>query len=274
MKSKIAEAINLTTQPVALVWTDTEPDGATRFKQQNWGCVVSLFAAAATRRITGAFDRENYGCWGGGVGLGFGNRYESFPGGAECFCKFLSTGNEDSEKGRSIEEQIRSQSYGRMADDFRKGERYVKNPEAARRFIGSLPICDIPTRFVAVMPLDQVDPERDSAKNVTFFVDPDGLSALTILANYSRPNEENVIIPWAAGCQVMGICAYRELQRKHPRGLVGMIDISARKHVRATLGENALSFTAPWPLFREMEDNVADSFLQGATWRALQLSKD
>ena len=81
MKSIIAEAINLETQPVALVWTDKEPDEATRFKPQAWGCVVSMFAAAATRGVTGAFDRQTYGCWGGGVALGFGNQYENFPGG-------------------------------------------------------------------------------------------------------------------------------------------------------------------------------------------------
>ena len=273
MKSMIAEAIKLGTQPVALVWTDREPDEATRFKPQHWGCVVSLFAAAATRGITGAFDKQTYGCWGGGVGLGFGNQYESFPGGMDCFCRFLSTGNENSEQGRPIGEQMQSLGLGRMADDFLKGERYIKSPEDTRRFIESLPIRDIPAKFVVVRPLDQIDPEKDDVKNVTFFVDPDGLSALVILANYSRPEAENVIIPWAAGCQVMGICAYRELDREHPRGLVGMTDISARKNVRATLGENALSFTAPWPLFQEMERNVEGSFLQRATWRALQQSK-
>ena len=110
-------------------------------------------------------------------------------------------------------------------------------------------------------------------KNVTFFVDPDGLSALVILANYGSPEMENVIVPWAAACQVLGIFAYRELDRDRPRGLIGMIDISARKNVRATLGENVLSFTAPWPLFLEMESHVAGSFLQRATWRALQQSK-
>jgi hypothetical protein len=273
MKSMVAEAIQLGTQPIALVWTDEEPEGATRFKPQRWGCVVSLFAAAATRGITGAFDRQTYGCWGGGVGLGFGNQYEGFPGGMDCFCRFLSTGNENSEKGRAIGEEMQSLGYGRMADDFLKGERYVKSPEDTRRFVDSMPIRDIQAKFVVVRPLDQIDPERDEVKNVTFFVDPDGLSALVILANYGNPEGENVIIPWAAGCQVMGIYAYRELDRDRPRGLVGMMDISARKNVRATLGENVLSFTAPWPLFQEMEGNVEGSFLQRATWRSLQQSK-
>ncbi|MBN1568239.1 MAG: DUF169 domain-containing protein [Acidobacteria bacterium] len=274
MKSKIAEAINLTNQPVALIWTDNEPAGAMRFRPHNWGCVVSLFAAAATRGITGVFDQKACGCWGGGVGLGFGNQYENFPGGVDCFCRFLSSGDSNPERSRPIEEQMKSMGYGRMAEDYLKGERYVKDPEATIRFIEGLPILEIPSKYVVVKPLDQTDPDRDAVKNITFFVDPDGLSALTILANYPRPNEENVIIPWAAGCQVMGIYAYRELEREHPRGLVGMIDISARKHVRATLGEHALSFTAPLPLFQEMESNVEGSFLQRSTWLSLQQSKD
>jgi len=273
MKSMIAEAIKLRTQPVALVWTDQEPEEATRFKPQNWGCVVSLFAAAATRGIAVAFDSQTYGCWGGGVGLGFGNQYENFPGGTDCFCRFLSTGNDDSEQGRPIGEQLRESGWGRMADDFLKGERYVKSPDETQRFIASLPICEIPAEFVVVKPLDQLDPEKDKVKNVTFFVDPDGLSALVTLANCGRPEVENVIIPWAAGCQVMGILAYKELDREHPRGLVGMTDITARKNVRATLGEHTLSFTAPWPLFQEMERNVEGSFLQRSTWSALQKSK-
>lgn len=274
MKSKIAEAIHLDTQPIALVWAEKEPEGSIGFKPQNWGCVVSLFAAAATRGLTGAFDRQTYGCWGGGVGLGFGNQYEQFPGGVDCFCRFLSMGNEDSEEGQPIGEKLKAQGLGPMADDFLKGERYIKSPEDTRRFVDNLPMCDIPSKFVVVSPLDKVDPEKDEIKNVTFFVDPDGLSALVLLASHARPEAENVIIPWAAGCQVMGIFAYRELERKQPRGLVGMMDIAARKHIRATLGQHALSFTAPWPLYQEMESNVEGSFLQRSTWKALQKSKD
>lgn len=274
MKSAIADAVNLKTQPVAVVWADNEPDGAARFKSQQWGCVVSFFAAAATRNITGAFDRKTFGCWGGGVGMGFGNQYESFPGGLDCFCRFLSSGNEGSKEGAAISEQLKSGGYGRMADDFIAGERYIKTPEDAQRFVRSLPMQDIPAKYVIVKPLDQADPDKDDIKNVTFFVDPDRLSALVLLAGYGNPDKESVIVPWAAGCQVPGVLAYRELERDRPRGLVGLTDITARRNVRTILGEHILSFTAPWPLFLEMENNVEGSFLGRMTWKSLAKAKD
>lgn len=48
------------------------------------------------------FDRNTFGCWGGGVGLGFGNQYLNFPGGIECFYYFLSNGNENLEFGKRV----------------------------------------------------------------------------------------------------------------------------------------------------------------------------
>jgi hypothetical protein len=64
----------------------------------------------------------------------------------------------------------------------------------------------------------------------------------------------------------MGIFAYRELGRAHPRALVELTDLSARLNVRPSLGKNVLSFTMPWPLFLKMEQNVDGSFLQRRTW--------
>ncbi len=157
-----------------------------------------------------------------------------------------------------------------MADDFLHGERYVKDPECAKKFVQASPICDIPAKYVVAKPLEQIDLQHDNVKSVTFFVEPDGLSALVVLANYSHPERENVAIPWAAGCQLLGILAYRELNREYPRALVGLTDISARKNVRGPLGKNVLSFTAPWPMFLEMEKNAEGSFLERETWRALQ----
>lgn len=42
--------------------------------------------ASAAKGKTGVFDRNTFGCQGGGVGLGFGNQYENFMGGIDGFC--------------------------------------------------------------------------------------------------------------------------------------------------------------------------------------------
>lgn len=283
MESKIAAAIGLKTHPIAIVWSDdlphitpdAAPEASLQFKPGAWGCVVSLITAVAAKGRTAVIDRQSFGCWGGGVGLGFGNQYETFPGGLEGFHRFLSDGNKKTEAGRQIGEAMMQQSGGaRFADDFLHGERYVKDPDCTQAFVQSLPMRDIPTRYVVVKPLMHADPANDQIKSVTFFVEPDALSSLVILANYAHPERENVAIPWAAACQVMGILAYRELDQPHPRALVGLTDISARKHTRATLGKHVLSFTAPWPVFLEMEKNSEGSFLQRETWRVLTAGTD
>jgi hypothetical protein len=270
MDSKIANAISLTNHPVALVRADAAPEGAVSFKPGRWGCVMSLFAAAAAKARVGVVDRQTYGCWGGGTGLGFGRCYQTFPGGEDCFCGFLADGNERTEKGRKVGEMVASWRNRQMTDDFLQGERYLKDAAATEAWLSVFPFRDIPAKYVVVKPIEQVDPARDDVKNVTFFVDPDRLSALVILANYSTPEQENVTIPWGAGCQSVGAFAYRELENKHPRAVVGLTDISARNTVRPVLGHNVMSFTAPWPVFLRMEENIQGSFLQRESWHRLR----
>lgn len=272
MISKIAQSIRLANHPVALIWSDTAPQDALQFKPGRWGCVASLFAAVASKGKTAVFDRNTYGCWGGGVGLGFGNCYEAFPGGVEGFCGFLADGNGRSDSGRAIGEGLAQAGAKQLADDFLLGERYLKNADVTRRFLERLPMRDVPAKYVIVKPLSSVT-DDDQIKNVTFFVEPDALSALVILANHTQPGYERVSIPYAAACQLLGILAYQESEREHPRALVGMTDISARKNTRASLGQNCMSFTIPWPMFLEMESNVEGSFFQRDTWQALLSDK-
>jgi hypothetical protein len=184
----------------------------------------------------------------------------------ECFCRFLSGGNESDERGRAIGGQMGANPF---ADDFLHGEKFKKTAELTAQFVDAFPMRQIPARYAVVKPLDQVGGE-ETPRNVTFFVDPDQLSALVILANFRDPLGERTIVPWAAGCQVMGALAYREAERERPRGLVGLTDLSARLNTRATLGPNILSFTAPWALFQQMEEDAGDCFLQRETWLALR----
>jgi hypothetical protein len=80
-------------------------------------------------------------------------------------------------------------------------------------------------------------------------------------------------MPYAAGCQTIGIYPYREGQRDLPRAVVGLTDISARTYIRQQLGDNLMTFAVPWGMYREMEVNVSGSFLERPVWQKLAAGK-
>ncbi|MEJ5376972.1 MAG: DUF169 domain-containing protein [bacterium] len=268
MKSRIAEKMGLELEPVAILWTDQEPAKAIKFKPGKWGCVMWLLANAAKGK-TAVFSQETYGCWGGGVGLGFGNQYMSFPGGLECFYRFLSTGNEHWEKGKEVASKIKDLVNEEFLEDFLHGEGYLKSPELVKDFVEQMPIMEVPSKFVVFQPLSLVDPKKERPRVIVFLVNPDQLSAMVILANYGRAGNQNVIIPYAAGCQTIGIFPYREAASEPQRAVMGLTDISARLYLRKLLDRNLLTLAVPWEMFQEMEGHVQGSFLDKRTWRLL-----
>jgi len=268
MQSKLAQHLKMKLNPVAILWSDDRPEGAIQFQKGKWGCVMMLFAQAAKGR-TAVFDRETFACFGGGVGLGFGNQYKNFTGGEECFYRFLSTGNEsilnDNDSNIAEEADWRREA----SDDFIYGERYVKTPELVKKFVESMPIIDVPAKYVIFKPLKEVDEDKDRPVVITFPVNPDQLSALVVMANYAREVNENVYAPFAAGCQSIGIFAYKETESENPRGIIGLTDISARNYTTRQIGKDILTFAVPTKMFHEMESNVEGSFLQRESWRKL-----
>jgi len=272
MESRIAQAIETKHPPIALIWSDVKPEGAMQFHEGKWGCVMWLAASAAKGRPA-VCDAVTFGCIGGGVGMGFGDRYKSFPGSEEGFCHFLSSGIEGWAGGAAVAEMVKPFLPGETYDNFIHGERYIRSPELVKRFLKALPITQIPKRYVVFRPLADVDPAQEPPQTVIFFANPDELSALVVLANYGRGDNENVIIPFAAGCQTIGIYPYREADTVRPRAVVGLTDLSARVCIRKPLGDNLLSFAMPFALFREMEANVEGSFLKRHTWQELLAAK-
>ena len=268
MKSAIAEAIKLESEPVALLWSDTLPESALQFEAGKWGCAMSLIAAAARGKLV-ALDREHFGCVGGGVGLGFGNQYEQFPGGVEGFSHFLANGNELTPQGPAIAaSMVASGARQDFCDHFLHGERYRQNPELVRQYVANLPITEVPTRYVVFKALADLA-EGEEPISITLFVNADQLSACVVLANYDRADVDSVGIPHVAACQVVGLLSYAEAATGWPRCLVGLTDLSARQYLRGVLGSDKLSFTMPWRRFLQMEANVAGSFLENTIWRNL-----
>jgi len=269
MQSKLAESLKLKYNPVAIIWSDEMPDDVKQFKPGKWGCVMSLFAQAAIG-ATAVFDRDTYGCMGGGTGLGFGNRYPQSPEGFEDFCYFLSTGKGGDEKDIKIEREVRRRSIRYYVE----GEGYIKSPELAGKFIRQLPIIDIQAKYVIFKPLPEVSDDAEEPKVVIFTADPDQLSALTVLANYARDTNDNVYSPFGAGCQSIGILAYKEIDAENPRAVIGMNDISSRNYTKRIFGHNCLTFTVPYKMYLEMESNVEGSFLEREAWKKLMDGRD
>jgi len=111
---------------------------------------------------------------------------------------------------------------------------------------------------------DVVKGTEEAPAAITFLVNPDQLSAFVVLANYGRDNNESVIIPFAAGCHAIGIIPYREGKAENPRGVIGLVDISARNNIKQ-MGRDLMTFSIPYKMFCEMEGNVESSFLHRDT---------
>ena len=51
MDSKIAKAIKLKNQPIAVYRTDIKEDNALQFKEGVWGCVIEIGRASCRERV-------------------------------------------------------------------------------------------------------------------------------------------------------------------------------------------------------------------------------
>ncbi len=265
MESRIAKALRLKFEPVALLRVDEKPKGAIQPRKGERSCVMAMFARAA-KGETITLDRETVGCPGGAVGLGFGNWYDKFPGGLKGFYYFLSVGFEKWEEGRDL---IKALPEGVVFNKLVHGERYKKSPELVAEFVNQLPITSIPERYVVFKPISEVV-DGENPVSVVFVVNPHQLSALIVLANYGRGSSDNVIAPMGAGCHQIGIYVYREAASSKPKAVIGLTDLDARLNVRSQLGDDVLTFAVPYKMFREMEGNVEESFLEAGTWLELQ----
>ena len=239
LAQRFRDALGLRTSPVAVYYADEKPDRAQGYKGVRRGACVIGLAYQASEGISAAFDAANYGCPGAGRYLGFNPRPR--PG----LAHFLSCGIE-----------------GEM-----EGERYIKTPELAQRVLDRQPIRPAPAKYCVFAPLDHladgVEPEV-----VVFFVRPDILSALVVLADYDNESEEaNTFVRFAAGCGQIVAEPLAELARPRPRAVLGLFDLSARPRVP----RDVLSFAIPRPLFLRMAENIPGSFLQTETWHKVRV---
>jgi hypothetical protein len=273
-KSEIAKATGMTTNPVAIVWTDRKPDNALEFREGVWGCVMWLFAKVAREGKTAVFSRETTTCTGGAMGLGFGRPFERHAVRTETgFCSFLSNGIEGA-VDKAAYEKIIGEADARNKKVLTEGERFLKSPEVVKKFLANLPVYDAPCGYIVMKPVHEVA-DGENVRSIVFVANADQIAALSILANFATANIRDgvIVAAGAAGCQAMGVCTYAEGESDTPRAVVGLTDLSARKAVRTTLGKDVLTFSVPLALYWEMEENVPESFLELDLWKELRDGK-
>ncbi len=267
MKSTVADLLKLRFLPVAILWSNEKPDKALQFVPGRRGCLMSLFAQAALGK-TAVIDRETFGCYGGGVGAGFGNQFEHSPGGMERFRHFLSNGILSCTSPADFDDIVQNTTRPEQREHLLHGERYRKTPELVDEFVRNLPFTDIPATYVVFKPISAL--ARDEIPKVVVFCgNPHQVSALVTLVHYRRPGVNSVIIPASAGCHQIMLFPYRESECEDQRAVLGLTDPSARKEVMRVLGDDSMTFAVPWKMFREMEEDAPMSFLSGITWGAI-----
>jgi hypothetical protein len=88
------------------------------------------------------------------------------------------------------------------------------------------------------------------------------LSGLFTLANFDESSSHGVIVPFGAGCSSIVYHPYFESKSEHPRGVLGMFDVSARPYVEP----GVLTLAVPWEKFVCMVRNMDESFLITDSW--------
>jgi hypothetical protein len=234
-----------------------------------------LAVAQAAQGKTVAITQNSCGCPGAGEGFGLCMPSpDDFPGGRECLLRFLSTGNQDWERGRAVAKQLAEGGASKiMVQEFAEGEGFLKTPELVAQYLEEVPRLEPEAPYVLIKPLEALAP-GETPKVVTLLTDPDQLSALVVLANFARPGIDNVRIPFAAGCSSLALYPFYEAAQSKPRAVIGLTDISARFYLRKPLGKDILSFTVPWSLFQEMEENVSESFLTRFAWKSMMKTQE
>ncbi|MDR0795438.1 MAG: DUF169 domain-containing protein [Tannerella sp.] len=249
-KSKLAEELKFSLEPVAIFFTDEKPIDALQFAEGKRGCVASMLVASASRGKTAVFDENTYGCPGGGVGLCFGNTFAKRNHPTE---HILSTGIKvpaEHEKNTPI--------------DLERGERFFANPEVAKKWIKTLPFTETSKKYVVFKPLNEID-ENNPPDIIIIFANPDQISALITMSGYNNGLSLNAIAPFGAACHSI-LFTYQEIDRENPKAILGFFDIAQRHSVP----KDILTFTVPYKMFSEIEKSIPESCLTTHSWEKIR----
>lgn len=144
------------------------------------------------------------------------------------------------------------------------GEGLKASPNLAREYLDHIVYPQPSTDTVLMGPL-RLD-HWGEVRTITFFADPDRLSALMTLATLWTSESETIQTPFSSGCgllwEVFG-------HHKQDRAVIGCTDIAMRRYIPRDL----LCLTVTPARFEQMADFPDDAFLMQSWWQELMAAR-
>ncbi|MCK9419543.1 MAG: DUF169 domain-containing protein [Nitrospirae bacterium] len=147
-------------------------------------------------------------------------------------------------------------------------EKFKKDAALGNAFYEHIGAHASETKFIIWGTIDNSDEDAE-IEVVNLWVDAVNLAGLVTLSNYDRPNNDNVSVPFASGCQSIWTIPYKEKHAEESKGIVGCMDPAMRKY----LPSDVVSFSVPTKRFVEMTENISGSFLEQSGWKNLMDEK-
>jgi hypothetical protein len=104
--------------------------------------------------------------------------------------------------------------------------------------------------------------EADAPDVVVFFVGPDELAGLFMLAHFDEVIPDPVLAPFASGCMALGSYPLAQREARPQRAILGMLDPGAR----SCLPDTMLTLAIPMAKLERMIASMEESFLTTPGW--------
>jgi len=228
-----------TPKPMALPTREMEELGRIDWREVfgNFSCTMGHIWRARRKKTTAWFSAENFGCPGAAFWLGFMKPQTGI------IINYVSSG----------------------IPDYMEGEKYCESPDMLRDIFDDIDPVPAPAKYLVIKPLS-LFAGHEQPELVTFFSRPESLCGLHQLAFFVTNDTEVVASPWSSGCGSIVVWPMRYLSRGKNKAVIGGWDPSARKFLKA----DELTFTVPYPMFKEMLARRNESFLSTRTWKVVQ----
>lgn len=205
-------------------FSSVPPEDSTELKTDVWTCIFKHIEDVAKGNKI-CFSKNSAGC-----------------SGAACYFGFT---------------QPNEKAGGFLASE----EKFKENIAYSNEFYHQIKAKAPQKKYLILSNLEQIE-DNICIEVVNYWVNPLSLSGLVTLTNFDSPENNNVIVPFASGCQSMWTIPYKEKDKKHPKATVGALDPAMRKYIAS----DTILFSVPANRFNIMAKNIEKSFANANEW--------